>query len=282
MIIDGKLEKIMIEDIIRCREAQKSAMGSCELFQALISKYEGIFENFKGGIEVTGKISVGGPFDYRPELNAIKEKLEVLLAVNETNLKESDSLYEFKKQFKNDLKELDQTLMEVERYSLDKLNEKYRILIAKYSKIVPNFGDNIIGYRRSDGFYFDVDKDDIKNNLKNMYEKMNIFMKLGFMGLDKDESRKTPLLQINNNNQNNIEVNLTFEQLKEKAENLTSVKDEEIDEILNKINEIEEICKSNDRKAKKWEKIKNILIWIMDKGVDVAIQLIPSIITNLK
>lgn len=282
MIIDGKLEKIMNEDIIRCEEAQKSATGSCELFQILISKYDGIFENFKDGIEVTGKVSTGGPFNYRPELNAIKEKLEVLLAVNETKLKESDTIYEFKKQFKNDLKELEQILVEIERYSLDKLNEKYRMLIAKYSKIVPNFGDNIIGYRRSDGFYFDVDIDAIKNNLKNMYEKMNIFMNLGFMGLDKDENRSIPLLQINNNNQNTMEVNLTFEQLKEKAENLTSVNDEEIDEILNKITEIEEICKTNDRKAKKWEKIKNILIWIMDKGVDVAIQLIPSIITNLK
>ena len=100
MIIDEKLEAIIMEDIIRCEQAQKSAEGTGKLFQVLISKYDGIFEKFKEGIEVTGKISVGGPFDYRGELKAIKEKLEVLLAVNETKLKESDSLYEFKKQFK--------------------------------------------------------------------------------------------------------------------------------------------------------------------------------------
>ena len=58
--------------------------------------------------------------------------------------------------------------------------------------------------------------------------------------------------------------------------------DKEIDEILEKINEIENICKSNNRKTKKWEKVKKIIIWLMDKGVDVTIQLIPSIINNFK
>ena len=75
---------------------------------------------------------------------------------------------------------------------------------------------------------------------------------------------------------------MTFEQLKQKAESITSVSDKEIDEIMEKINEIESICKSNERKTKKWEKVKKIIIWLMDKGVDVAIQLIPSIINNFK
>ena len=84
MIIDENLKEIIESDIQRCKDAEKSAEGTHKLFQALISKYNGIFENFKEEIEVTGKISVGGPFDYRPELNAIREKLEVLLAVNES------------------------------------------------------------------------------------------------------------------------------------------------------------------------------------------------------
>lgn len=107
MIIDEKLEKIMLEDIKRCENAQKTAEGSSELFQILISKYDGIFENFKDEINVTGKMSVGGPFNYRPELNAIKEKLEILLSVNESKMKEIDPTYEFKKQYVFDLVLLD-------------------------------------------------------------------------------------------------------------------------------------------------------------------------------
>ena len=107
MIIDRKLENMMLEDIKRCENAQKTAEGSSELFQILISKYDGIFENFKDEIKVTGKMSVGGPFNYRPELNAIKEKLEILLSVNESRMKEMDPTYEFKKQYASDLLLLD-------------------------------------------------------------------------------------------------------------------------------------------------------------------------------
>lgn len=64
MIIDKKLEEIMSTDIERCQDAQKSAEGSHQLFQTLISKYDGIFEGFKKGIEVSGKIAPAGtPLD---------------------------------------------------------------------------------------------------------------------------------------------------------------------------------------------------------------------------
>lgn len=77
---------------------------------------------------------------------------------------------------------------------------------------------------------------------------MNTYKNLNFPNLVK-ENKTNPMLQINNNNV--MEVNLTFEQLKDRVENITSVNDNEIDEILDRINEIEEICKSNDRKTKK-------------------------------
>ena len=66
---------------------------------------------------------------------------------------------------------------------------------------------------------------------------------------------------------------------KEKEEEL-KVKYEEIDEILNKIDEIETIVNSSERKNKKWEKVKEIITWLLDKGIDVAIQLIPSILSK--
>ena len=118
MIIDEKLEKIMLEDIKRCEDAQKTAEGSSELFQILISKYDGIFENFKNEIKVTEKVSVGGPFNYRPELKAIKEKLEILLAVNESKMKEMDPTYEFKKQYASDLIILDKYITDSRKYRI--------------------------------------------------------------------------------------------------------------------------------------------------------------------
>lgn len=279
MIIDDSLKEIIEVDIQRCKDAEKSAEGTHKLFQALISKYNGIFENFKEEIEVTGKMSVGGPFDYRPELNAIREKLEVLLAVNESKKRENDPLCDFKKQFFEDIDELDKIIKSENEIEM---KEEYNKLIARYSKVIPDFSNNMDGYDIKHEYFFDVSGESLKKNLKSIFEKMNTCSNLNFVNINFKNDKEGPLFQITNNNQNSMEVNLTFEQLKQKAESITSVSDKEIDEILEKINEIENICKSNERKTKKWEKVKRIIIWLMDKGVDVAIQLIPSIINNFK
>ncbi len=279
MIIDDSLKEIIEMDIQRCKDAEKSAEGTHKLFQALISKYNGIFENFKEEIEVTGKMSVGGPFDYRPELNAIREKLEVLLAVNESKKRENDPLCDFKKQFFEDINELDKI---IKSENETEMKEEYNKLIARYSKVIPDFCNSMDGYDIKHEYFFDVSGESLKKNLKSIFEKMNTCSNLNFVNINFKNDKEGPLFQITNNNQNSMEVNLTFEQLKQKAESITSVSDKEIDEILEKINEIENICKSNDRKTKKWEKVKKIIIWLMDKGVDVAIQLIPSIINNFK
>lgn len=283
MIIDENLEKIMLEDIKRCKDAQKKVEGTHKLFQVLISKYDGIFENFKNGVETTGKMAtIGQDFDFRPELDAIREKLEVLIAVNDCRMRQNDKLYDFKKQFIKDTEELKSIIDNFDNTGTSTLNTLYESLVAKYSKIVPNFSDNIEGYRKSDGFFFPVERVSLKKNIKNIYEKMMVCVRLNFINIKFGDVSDIPFFQINNNNQNTMEVNLTFEQLRDRVENITSVNDEEIDEILDKINEIEEICKSNDRKTKKWEKIKKILAWIMDKGIDVAIQIIPTVINNMK
>ena len=59
---------------------------------------------------------------------------------------------------------------------------------------------------------------------------------------------------------------------------MTSLPDEEIEEILSKINELENIVNSTDRKTKKWENAKDIIKWVADKGVDVGTALLPIVL----
>ena len=183
MIIDDKLEKIMLEDIKKCESAQSTAKGSKELFQILISKYDGIFENFKDEIKIAGKMSFDGPANYGPELNAIKEKLEVLIAVNDCKMRQNDNLYDFKKQFIKDTEELKSIIDDFDNIGPSTLNPLYDSLIAKYSKIVPDFSDNIEGYRKSDGFFFPVERVSLKKNIKNIYEKMMVCVRLNFINI---------------------------------------------------------------------------------------------------
>ena len=71
-----ELLEIMQKDIKRCEEAQDSNEGTHRLQQALIAKYNGIFEGFEKDIPTSGKAAFGGgEFNYRPELNAINGSL---------------------------------------------------------------------------------------------------------------------------------------------------------------------------------------------------------------
>ena len=73
--MNTELLEIMKMDIKRCEESQNSNEGTYRLYQALIAKYNGIFEGFEKDIPTSGKAAFGGgEFNYRPELNAIKEK----------------------------------------------------------------------------------------------------------------------------------------------------------------------------------------------------------------
>ena len=85
-----------------------------------------------------------------------------------------------------------------------------------------------------------------------------------------------PATQVNVNN--NINISITFEEVREKIEDMTSLTNEETEEVLAKISEIEEVVKSNDKKKTKWEKIKPVLVWLADKSCDVGTALLPLLL----
>ena len=59
---------------------------------------------------------------------------------------------------------------------------------------------------------------------------------------------------------------------------MTSLTDEQTQEILDKITELEEIINSKDKKKTKWEKAKSVLVWLADKSFDVAMTLLPLLL----
>ena len=63
---------------------------------------------------------------------------------------------------------------------------------------------------------------------------------------------------------------------------MTSLREQEIQEILEKVNELENIINSKERKSKKWESCNSIIKWIADKGVDVGISLLPLILQGFQ
>ena len=79
--MDETLRVLILEDIERCKQQEATRNGSRKLFEPLIVRYNTVYDGFKDEIIISGKLAVGNEeFDYRPEINSIKEKLEMILA----------------------------------------------------------------------------------------------------------------------------------------------------------------------------------------------------------
>ena len=78
-----------------------------------------------------------------------------------------------------------------------------------------------------------------------------------------------------------MNISLSFEETKQKIEDMTALNREQTDEILAKIDELEKISKENISRKSKWEKVKPIIAFALDKGADVAIAIL-SLILQMK
>ena len=80
---------------------------------------------------------------------------------------------------------------------------------------------------------------------------------------------------------NTVNISLSFEETKQKIEDMTALNREQTDEILAKIDELEKISKEKISRKSKWEKVKPILTFALDKGADVAIAIL-SLVLQMK
>lgn len=272
-----ELLEIMKKDIKRCEEAQGSNEGTQRLYQALIAKYNGVFEDFEKDIPTSGKAAIGGKaFNYRPELNAIKEKLELLIATD----KDKDPLFAFKTMYEEDLESLNKAISDPENRETPELAklQLYKDVTARYHPYVPKLSDGLYNYVQAYAFYDDVSGESLFHNLKQVYNKLLAFKALGYPSLIESIPQSVPMVQITNTNENKVDINISFNDVRREIENMSALPDTEIEEILSKINELEKIVKSSERKSKKWENAKDIVKWIADKGVDVGIALLPLLL----
>lgn len=80
-----------------------------------------------------------------------------------------------------------------------------------------------------------------------------------------------------NSNVNNI--NITFESIIESINKDNNISEENKEDIIDSVNEIKEIYNDKELSKKdKWKKIKIILSFLLDKGVDFVIAYLPQII----
>lgn len=175
---------------------------------------------------------------------------------------------EFKKIIDEDIEKCKK---EIESGNKDSRGRLTATLVAKYAKIVEGFDNGL------HSTWYDDSGKYVFENTKIILEKLRLFKALDYKNVF---SKLEPNISIHNTNTNNNEINIdiSFEQAKKEIENMTALPNSEVEEILLKVDELEKIIRSSDRKAKKWENAKGIIKWIADKGVDVGIVLLPLLL----
>lgn len=159
----------------------------------------------------------------------------------------------------------------IEKHDVRAGKEIHRRLKSKYNAIISGFDGGL-----HDLFYDDTGEKCLEN-IKTMIEKLELFKAMEYVNIySQDASGIT--INNNNTNSNSVEMNMSFEMARETVENMTALPDSEVEEILLKIQELENIVNSDERKTKKWENAKSIIKWIADKGIDVGKVLLPLVL----
>ena len=154
--------------------------------------------------------------------------------------------------------------------SEEQMKSVHMLIDGKYIAYIPNFGQSMYGYNNQFGFDYEmIGKESLKHNL--------LLMKAKLQGYICDFPVKSESTSPQNNVNisvpitNEININITFEEAKQKIEDMPGLTETDTEEIKSKIDDLANISKETISKKKKWEKVKPILAFALDKGVDVAI-----------
>ena len=150
-------------------------------------------------------------------------------------------------------------------------------LIGKYIMDYPDFNKGIISYASVPGY----ETNEIEN-IKIIKGKLEYLLNR-VDNPDLYNKQKNSGITINNTNTNtnNITLNMSIDEIKENITDNTYLSDIAKQELLNKLDEIIALQKSKESKAKKWDKAKSILSFLLDKGADIAIMYIPQILSAI-
>ena len=116
------------------------------------------------------------------------------------------------------------------------------------------------------------------DNLNQMKPKLEAYALGWNMSKKSSPSSSTTTPNVNVTVNNEINISITFEQVREKIEDMTSLTDEQTKEALEKVSEIESVVNGEGSKKTKWEKIKPILTWLADKSFDLAMTILPLLL----
>lgn len=163
----------------------------------------------------------------------------------------------------------------------DKMKEVHKQMDGRYTTNIPNFGKSMYNYSEDYGFNYNyMGKKALIHNLRIMKGRLE-----GYIYNFPIAQASVPYQDIHLNvpvtNTNKINISLSFKDVRQQIEDMPGLTEKETSKLKDKINELEKINSERISRKKKWEKIKPIASFVLDKGVDVAVPIL-SLIVQMK
>ncbi len=167
-----------------------------------------------------------------------------------------------------DIRKIDEAL---ESTDVNVIRMVHQRIDGKYQACISKWAMGLYAYDLQHGVIYDnLDMESLKDNLSVMKPKLEAYIE-GWNAKTDDSDNQNVNVVVNNTN--NLNISLSFENAKQRIEEMEGLTQEETAEIQDKIDELERISKENITKKKKWAKVKPILLFALDKSVDVAVML---------
>ncbi len=192
---------------------------------------------------------------------------------------DADNAARVRREIQSDINKIDVVISNADFVQMETLHRK---MDAKYQAAISDWGVGMLAYADERGFAYErIDADSMKTNLTLMQAKLEGFL-CGWNAVDvATKAVPVSVPDVNVTVNNNVTVCISFDQVREKIENMTALSREQTDEIINRINELEEISREKTSRKTKWEKVKPIIAFALDKGADVAIAIL-SLVMQMK
>ena len=92
---------------------------------------------------------------------------------------------------------------------------------------------------------------------------------------------QVPSTNVSVTNMNSINIGISFEEARQKIEEMTALDDAQANEIKGKISELEAISKEQSSRRAKWEKVKPIINSVLKFGADAALVVLQAVVVQV-
>jgi len=151
-------------------------------------------------------------------------------------------------------------------YDEEKMSVLFRHLMSTYKDEIEGFcvGLKVIQPYEDSALQAEA----YRENVKKMVERLEGFRHNGYQ----NEGLLEYYLKLENNN---VSMDVNFTDLRLEIGMMENISKYEKDEIIEKLGEMDEICSRVLFKRQKWELMREYLVWLSGKDVEVALRILP-------